>query len=72
MCREKYIEINPHMMPWWDKVTFSFYYKGSKFKVEMDNNRYLLETDSEKDTVVIFKGEKCYINRENELVKKVR
>ena len=38
--------------------------------VEMDNNRYLLETDSEKDTVVIFKGEKCYINKENELVKK--
>lgn len=72
VCRENHIEINPHMMPWWDKVTFSFYYKGSKFKVEMDNNSYLLETDSERDTVVIFNGEKCYINKENELVKKVR
>ena len=56
VCREDKIEINPHMMPWWKSVSFSFFYKGSRFKVKMTNDEYLLMTDSRKPVKIEFKG----------------
>ena len=71
VCRENCIEINPHMMPWWNKVSFSFYYKGSLFNVEMDNDFYSLKTDCNADVVVIFKGEKHCVCKNNSLNVKI-
>ena len=56
MCREKHIEINPHMMPWWDKVEFSFMYHGAKLNVVMENGKYTLTADSVDEIKVIFNG----------------
>jgi trehalose/maltose hydrolase-like predicted phosphorylase len=56
VCREKHIEINPHMMPWWDKVEFSFMYHGAKLNVVMENGKYTLTTDSVDEIEVLFKG----------------
>ena len=64
MCREKHIEINPHMMPWWDKVEFSFVYHGAKLDVLMKDGEYTLTTDSENDIKVIFNGKTVSVNRD--------
>lgn len=64
VCREKHIEINPHMMPWWDKVEFSFVYHGAKLDVLMQDGEYTLTSDSENDIEVIFNGKTVLVNRD--------
>ena len=64
VCREKHIEINPHMMPWWDKVEFSFMYHGAKLNILMQDGKYTLTTDSESDIRVIFNGKTLTVNRD--------
>ncbi len=64
VCREKHIEINPHMMPWWDKIEFSFVYHGAKFDVLMKDGEYTLTADSESDIEVIFNGKTVLVNRD--------
>ena len=64
VCREKHIEINPHMMPWWDKIEFSFVYHGAKLDVLMQDGEYTLTSDSENDIEVIFNGKTVLVNRD--------
>ncbi|MDD6483527.1 MAG: hypothetical protein PUF72_03005 [Clostridiales bacterium] len=69
VCREKHIEINPHMMPWWEKVEFSFMYHGAKFSVLMKNGEYTLTTDSKDEVKVIFNGNKAFVSSEKTMTK---
>lgn len=62
VCRENHIEINPHMMPWWDKVEFCFMYHGAKLNVIMQGREYTLTTDSENDINVMFNGKNVCVN----------
>ncbi len=67
VCREDCIEVNPHQVPWWDKVSFSFMYKGSKISVTMTPCEYTLKTDSEEEIDVIFKGERKSLCAKSEI-----
>lgn len=67
ICREDHIEINPHMVPWWESVEFSFCYKGINFDVVMDNEKYTLKSDSKKSVSVVFRGEKHEVSSDSAL-----
>lgn len=67
VCREDCIEINPHMIPWWKNLAFSFIYRGIRFSVNVSDNTYSIKSDSSKDIKVIFKGKEFIINSENEV-----
>lgn len=67
VCREDKIEINPHMMPWWNELSFKFYYKGSLFTVAMTDSEYILSTDSKEPVAVEFKGEKATVSAADEI-----
>ena len=69
VCREDKIEVNPHMMPWWDGVSFSFMYHGSKISVKMTNETYTLSTDSDAEIKVEFRGEEAKIDKNNPMTK---
>jgi trehalose/maltose hydrolase-like predicted phosphorylase len=58
VCREECLEVNPHMMPWWESVSFSFMYHGAKINVKMTNDIYTLSTDSKTKIDVFFRGKK--------------
>ena len=62
VCREDCIEINPHMIPWWTKVEFSFMYKNSKFTVTISDNKYELKTECESDVAVKFSNKLITMN----------
>lgn len=59
VCREDHIEINPHIIPWWKKVKFSFIYKGSKISVSITQDTYSI--NSCKDVKIIFKGREILV-----------
>jgi trehalose/maltose hydrolase-like predicted phosphorylase len=63
VCREDKIEVNPHMMPWWDSVSFNFLYHGQKITVKMTNEAYTLTTDSEKEIKVVFRGKELSLSK---------
>ncbi len=65
VCREDKIEINPHMMPWWKSLSFSFIYKGAKYNVVICDGKYTLSTADGKDTRVVFKG-KDFVSKANQ------
>ncbi len=65
VCNEDCIEINPHLIPWWSSLGFSFIYQGIKFEVSIANGKYVLKSDSDKDTKVIFKGTEFIVNKNN-------
>ncbi len=67
VCREDKIEMNPHMMPWWESVQFNFMYKGEKFTVNLTNEKYTLTTSSKNDVKVIFRGEEMLVDSNNAL-----
>lgn len=71
VCREDAIEINPHMMPWWDGVSLSFMYKGNKISVSMDNNEYKIETDSKDEINVVYKGEKTTVSIDKSFCRRI-
>ena len=68
VCREDHIEINPCMVPWWDSLSFSFYYKGALYRVEMKGHDYKLTCDSENSVKVIFKGTEYAISKQQDLI----
>ena len=72
VCREDCIEINPHMMPWWEEVNLKFQYKGSNFEVSITNEKYELKTDSENDIVVCYCGKKVVLNKNGILREQVK
>ncbi len=57
VCREDCIEINPHQIPWWDGVKFSFVYKGKKIDISMKDGKYTAKTDADGEIKVIYRGE---------------
>ncbi len=71
VCREDCIEINPHMMPWWNGVKLRFMYHGSKFEVDMNNETYTLKTDSKNAVSVKFRGEDVTVDSNSEMSKKM-
>ena len=72
VCREDKIEINPHMMPWWDSIEFKFQYKGANFEVLLTNEKYELKTDSAEDIKVRFKGKDIVLNKDNLLLESIQ
>ena len=62
VCRDNYIEINPHMMPWWIRVGLKFKFKGYNFEVSMTNDEFILKTDSGSDVEIHYKGNTVYVN----------
>ena len=71
VCREDRIEINPHMMPWWDGVKFSFFYRGAKISVEMTGEEYKLSSDSETPIKVVFRGKELEVSKAHVLAEKM-
>lgn len=71
VCRDKYIEINPHMMPWWNKVELKFKYKGCNFEVSLSNEDFALKTDSSLDIEIHYQGEVININNKCQLRLKI-
>lgn len=67
VCREDCIEINPHMVPWWESLSFDFFYKGARYSVKMTENTYTLTSDSATEAIVVFKGTKHKVNKQNGL-----
>lgn len=65
VCREEYIEINPHMMPWWDKVEFSFMYHNAKLNVLMENGKYIVKTESNCEIKAVFNSKMVLLSKEN-------
>lgn len=65
VCRENYIEINPHEMPWWNSVKFSFIYNDGKVDISMKDGKYTLK--AEKDLKVIYKGAERIVKAGEEL-----
>ena len=63
VCREDKIEVNPHMMPWWDSVSFNFLYHGHKITIKMTNETYTLTTDSDKEIKVVFRGKELSLSK---------
>lgn len=71
VCRDDAIEINPHQMMWWNKLKFNFKYKGDVYTVTMNGRDYVLTTEKESDTVIIFNGEKKTVNKNKKLSEKI-
>ena len=71
VCREDRIEINPHMMPWWDSVKFNFLYHGIKLTVEMTNDEYKLTSDNSTSVKVAFRGKEFEVSKTNSLIVKM-
>ena len=71
VCREDKIEVNPHMMPWWDSVSFNFLYHGHKITVKMTNETYTLTTDSDKEIKVVFRGKELSLSKANAVNEKM-
>ena len=66
VCKENCININPHMMPWWNSVKFSFIYRGQKIEVEMTNEKYKLRSNGDRDIHIVFKGKDVILNNKKE------
>lgn len=69
ICHEDYIEINPHQIPWWDRISFSFKYKGIKIQIEITPETYML--NAENDLKIVFKGKNIDLLKGIELVEKI-
>lgn len=56
VLREDKVEINPHMIPWWKSVKYSFTWHGQKVYVTLSNEEVCIygeETNSEAVPVVV-------------------
>ena len=71
VCRDHYIEINPHMMPWWNRVGLKFKFKGYSFEVSMTNDEFVLMTDSISDIEIHYKGNTVYVNSNSKMQMRV-
>lgn len=71
VCREDCIEIDPHMIAWWKGLKFSFYYRNSRFNVDISNGTYMLTTDSEESITIKYRNKLISLNSDNRLSEKV-
>ena len=69
VCRENHIEINPHMMPWWNGVKMKFMYRQKTVEVSISDGKYTVTTESDDDITVVFRGETGNVSRYSPLVK---
>ncbi len=67
VCTKDLIEINPHMIPWWNSVSFSFIYKGIKFEAVIADGKYTLKSNSKDNVKVVFEGKEYTVNMDNAL-----
>ena len=67
VCREDYIEINPHQIPWWDGVKFSFVYQGKVIKITMKDGKYTAQTDAEGEIKVVYNGKEMTLSKNNSI-----
>lgn len=54
VCRDGYIEINPHAIYWWNNLSFNFIYHGSKINIQMTPESYQITPDA--DVKIVFRG----------------
>ena len=66
VCRSGKIEINPHIMPWWNSVKFNFMYQKQKIYIEMTTNEYIIKNGGNRDIKIVFKGEPVILNKNSE------
>ena len=59
VCRDGYLEINPHVMPWWKKLSFNFFYRGNKINIKMTPESYTITPDA--DVKVVFRGKEIIV-----------
>lgn len=71
VCREDKIEINPCMIPWWKRLTFSFYFKGILLTVEMTNHTYILHSNGDQPVTVVFRGKGYEVSQKQKLECKI-
>lgn len=60
VCRDEFLEINPHVIPWWNRLSFNFMYKGSKINISMSKESYTITPDAE--VKVVFNGKEINIS----------
>lgn len=72
VCKENCIEINPHMIPWWKSLSFSFFYRGMQMNVNIKNGRYTIETNDDGEVVIYFNGDKHVVGKNNSLECEIR
>ena len=66
VLRKSFIEINPHAIPWWKKISFSFLYKGSKISVSMTPDSYSIVPES--NVKIILSGKEYSLEKGKEAV----
>ena len=71
VCHDNHIEINPHMMPWWNSISFGFKYKNISLNVKMSSDSYTLTSDSDKEIIIIFNGIKKAVSKKTPLKEKI-
>ena len=49
---DEYLKINPHMIPWWDEVSFAIKYQGQTLKVVLTNKEIKITSVSENNNKV--------------------
>lgn len=54
ICRDGYIEINPHAIYWWNNLSFNFMYRGSRINIKMTPDSYTITPDA--DVKIVFRG----------------
>lgn len=57
--RENKLEINPHMIPWWEEVSFSFTWHGKRVEIALSNSTFTIKSSESNDgnIPVDFRGE---------------
>lgn len=50
--RENKLEINPHMIPWWEEVSFSFTWHGQKAEVILSNKTFIIKSAAANTAVI--------------------
>lgn len=48
--KEDRVQINPHMIPWWDEVIYSVQWHGQKLKICMSNEKIRIESTEENSS----------------------
>lgn len=56
--RENKIEVNPHMIPWWEEVSFSLVWHNQRLKIKLNINQITIYSDKSNSSAVQmeFKG----------------
>lgn len=63
ILRADKVEINPHMIPWWDEVRYSVKWHGQTLLICLNNDEIRVESakDNDKDTPLVLRGEEIWL-----------